>query len=466
MKMNEKSQIARRTFLKGLGTAMALPMLDAMLPVRALAGASPSAAAAAPVRMAFLFVPNGIHMPDFTPKALGANFDLPNILEPLAPVKNDLLVLSGLTHDKGRANGDGPGDHARSAAVYLTGVQPLKSEGSSIRAGVSVDQYAAEMIGQTTRFPSLEIGIEPGRQSGHCDSGYSCAYSNNISWKNEVTPMTKETNPRRVFERLFANELQKEVAENRARREHYKKSILDFVMDDARKLRTRVGGADRQKVDEYLTAVREIELRITRLEQQDRANGVRASVLSGFEDTKDIADSRGAEYSLEEHIRLMGDMMVLAFQTDVTRVLTYMFANEGSNRDYRFIGVNEGHHSLSHHQGNPVNHDKLRQINRFHVTQLAYILQRLKSIPEGEGTLLDNCMIVYGSAISDGNKHNNEDLPVLLAGGGGGTIRTGRHIKYRQETPMTNLYVSMLERMGVKGQGFGDSTGSLRWLDA
>jgi hypothetical protein len=189
-------------------------------------------------------------------------------------------------------------------------------------------------------------------------------------------------------------------------------------------------------------------------------------VLSGYEDTKDISDFRASEYSLEEHIRLMGDMMVLAFQTDVTRVLTYMFANEGSNRDYRFIGVNEGHHSLSHHQGNPVNHDKLRQINRFHATQLAYILQRLKSIREGEGTLLDNCMIVYGSAISDGNKHNNEDLPVLLAGRGGGTISTGRHIKYRQETPMTNLYVSMLERMGVKGQGFGDSTGSLRWLDA
>jgi hypothetical protein len=269
--MSESWQIPRRTFLKGLGTAMALPMLEAMAPAKVLAGTSKTAA---PVRMAFLFVPNGVNLDDWTPKGVGANFDLPYVLEPLAPLKREITLLSGLTHDKGRPNGDGPGDHARSAAVYLTGAQPLKSEGSSIRAGVSVDQFVAEQIASETRFASLEIGCEGGRQSGQCDSGYSCAYSNNISWKNETTPMTKEVNPRRVFERLFANELRGEVTEAQARRQHYKKSILDFVLDDAKRLRNRVGGSDRLKMDEYLSAVREIEQRIERAEKNVGAKSI------------------------------------------------------------------------------------------------------------------------------------------------------------------------------------------------
>jgi hypothetical protein len=451
--MSNSSQLPRRTFLKGLGTAMALPMLQAMAPVKTLAG---TVGPKAPVRMAFLFVPNGAHMPDWTPLRAGANFDLPYILEPLTPMKNDLLVLSGLTHDKGRANGDGPGDHARSAGVFLTGAQPLKSQGSSIRVGVSVDQYAAHHLGQKTRFASLELGAEGGRQSGQCDSGYSCAYSNNISWRSESTPMAKETNPRQVFERLFGNGRAQEMAESQARRELYRKSILDFVLEDARSLRARVGGSDRQKIDEYLTAVREIEQRIERMETQSKA-------LSNFAfDPQQVP--AGIPDSYEEHLKLLGDMLVLAFQTDTTRVATYMFADEGSNRHYRQINIADGHHDLSHHQGDPVKHDKIRRINRFHVEQFAYILKRLKEIPEGDGTLLDNCMIVYGGAISDGNKHNNEDLPIVMAGRGGGAIQTGRHIVYPQETPMCNLFVSMLQRAGLPAQRFGDSTGALRWL--
>lgn len=453
--MSKNWQIPRRTFLKGLGTAIALPMLDTMAPIRALAG-SGVGNGQAPVRMACMFVPNGVNLADWTPDVEGADFDLPYIMQPLAPVKNDILVLSGLTNDKGRANGDGAGDHARSASVYLTGAQPLKSEGSSIHLGVSMDQIAAKAIGNQTRFASLELGTEKGRQSGNCDSGYSCAYSNNISWRDASTPMTKEVNPREVFERLFGNRSKKERSENRAKRQRYRKSILDFVLDDAKQLNKQVSGDDKHKLDEYFTAVREIEERI---EKAERSNGRKPSVLAGYEPPSGIPDT------YEEHIRLMGDMMILAFQADVTRVATFMIANAGSNKSYRFIGVNEGHHSLSHHQGNATKLSKISEINRFHADQLAYIVQKMKSIPEGTGTLLDNCMVMYGSGISDGNRHNNENLPVVMAGRGGGSILPGRHLRYSQETPLCNLYVSMLNRVGVSTQFFGDSTGSLRWLN-
>jgi hypothetical protein len=428
---------------------MALPMLDAMTPSRALA-----AATRPPVRSAFIFVPNGVHLDNWTPKTTGANFDLPSILEPLTPVKNDLLVLSGLTHDKGRANDDGPGDHARNAGVFLTGAQPLKSQGSEIRAGISVDQVAARQVGSETKFTSLELAAEGGRSSGKCDSGYSCAYSNNISWRDAATPMTAETDPRLVFERLFGNQLPKEMTESQARRQRYRKSILDFVLEDANRLNAKVGGDDKQKLDEYLTAVRDIEQRIERAE-----NGV---------DSKKISSRlrpAGIPKGYDEHIRLLGDMMALAFQTDATRVASFMFARAGSNRTYRPIGVSEGHHSLSHHQNDAGKLAKISAINRFHTQQLAYILQKLKSIREGDGTLLDNCMIVYGSGISDGNKHNNENLPVLVAGKGGGSILTGRHMRCPSETPMANLFLSMLDRMGAQVDRFGDSAGRLRGLE-
>ncbi len=452
--MNPSLVIPRRTFLRGLGAAIALPMLDAMIPVRALAAA---AAKKPPTRMAFLFVPNGAHMPDWTPAAEGADFDLPYILQPLQPHKNELLVLSGLAQDKGRSNADGGGDHARSAGSWLTCSQPLKSEGSQIRVGISADQVAAQVAGKETRFASLELGLEPGRQGGKCDTGYSCAYSNNISWRNENTPMTREINPRLVFERLFSSELPKELGESAKRRAIYKKSILDFVLEDAKSLSSKVGGHDKQKLDEYLYSIREIELRVQQAETM--VASANTTVAAGYEVPESIPES------YEEHARLMCDMMVLAFQSDTTRVCTFMLANEGSNRSYRNVGVSDGHHSLSHHQGDHAKQMKIREINRFHLQQFAYILSRLRSIPEGDGTLLDHSMLVYGGGLADGNRHQHDDLPLLMAGRGGGTILPGRHIRYAAETPMANLLVGMLGRMGARVDSFGDSTGALRGLE-
>jgi hypothetical protein len=453
--MTQPPVLHRRTFLRGLGAAMALPMLEAMMPARSMAAAA--GAAKVPTRMAFLFVPNGAHMPDWTPLANGADFDLPYILQPLQPYKSELLVMTGLAQDKGRSNNDGGGDHARSAGSWLTCSQPLKSEGAQIRVGISADQMAAHAVGQQTRFGSLEMGLEPGRQGGKCDTGYSCAYSNNISWRNESTPMTREINPRLVFERLFSNAVPKEVSESQKRRELYKKSILDFVLEDANSLRSKVGGSDRQKLDEYLSAVREIELRVEEAEKM--VASANPSAAAGYEIPEGIPES------YEEHARLMADMMVLAFQSDTTRVCTFMLANEGSNRSYRNIGIGDGHHSLSHHQGDHVKQMKIREINRFHMQQFAYLLGKLSSIPEGDGTLLDHSMIVYGGGLGDGNRHNHDDLPVLMAGRANGTIETGRHITYASETPMANLLVSMLHRMGAQVDSFGDSTGPLRGLE-
>ncbi|MEA3213278.1 MAG: hypothetical protein QOE70_6335 [Chthoniobacter sp.] len=453
--MNPSIVLHRRTFLRGLGAAIALPLLDAMLPVRALAAAAGTKKA--PLRMAFLFVPNGAHMPDWTPAAEGADFELPYILQPLQPHKNELLVLSGLAQDKGRANADGGGDHARSAGSWLTCSQPLKSEGSQIRVGVSADQIAADKAGRETRFASLELGLEPGRQGGKCDSGYSCAYSNNISWRNESTPMTREINPRLVFERLFSSELPKERSEGQRRREIYRKSILDFVIEDAKALSAKVGGHDKQKLDQYLTSIREIEKRVENAEKM--VASANTSVAAGYEVPESIPES------YEEHARLMCDMMVLAFQSDTTRICTFMLANEGSNRSYRNIGVNDGHHTLSHHQGDRAKQQQIREINRFHVQQFAYILNRLRAIPEGDGSLLDNSMIVYGGGLADGNAHDHANLPLVLAGRGGGSVLPGRHVRYAPETPMANLLVAMVNRMGVPVSSFGDSTGALRGLE-
>jgi hypothetical protein len=449
--MTRPWQISRRAVLRGLGTAVALPWLEAMAPAADLAGGS---ARSSPRRMAFLYVPNGAHMQAWTPKEEGDGLELPFILEPLEPFKDDLLVLSGLAQDGAAAHGDGGGDHARSLACFLTGVHPLKTD-SNIRAGVSVDQVAAQKIGHKTRFPSLELGIDRGAQSGACDTGYSCAYSSNISWRTPTTPMAKEVNPRLVFDRLFASPAPGVSGSERAKRDLYRRSILDFVSEDAGQLKNRLGTNDRRKLDEYLTAVRELETRVASAEK-----GVPAPDLPG-----DVHRPAGIPQDFREHIRLMTDLMVLAFQGDVTRVSTFMFANEGSNRSYSFIEVPEGHHDLSHHGGDKAKHEKIKKINRFHVEQFAYFLGKLKSIPEGEGTLLDNMLIVYGSGIGDGNRHNHNELPILLAGKGGGTIKTGRHVRYARNTPLNNLYLSMLDRLGAPVDRLGDSTGPLPKLD-
>lgn len=447
--MKNKWQLPRRRFLKGLGTALALPALEAMLPAAKLLGATqPATPGGFPKRMAFVFIPNGAHMPDWTPKTEGADFELPRTLEPLKSVREHLLVLSGLAHDKARPHGDGAGDHARSAATFLTGAQARKTDGADIKVGVSVDQVAAAKLGTLTRFPSLELGCDTSKRTGNCDSGYSCAYSFNLAWKTESTPLPVEVDPRLVFERLFSSNDAKENAASRAERQAYRKSVLDFVLEDARQLQANLGATDRRKLDEYLTAVRELEQRIERAERF-------ATTLPAY--TKPT----GIPKDDEQHLRLMYDLMALAFQTDTTRIASFMVAHDGSNRSYPLLGVSEGHHTISHHERNEEKQAKIAKINRYHVTQFAYFLEKLKSIREGEGTLLDHSMIVYGSAIADGNAHNHDNLPVLLAGGGGGTVRPGRHVRYAKETPMANLYVSMLERMGAPTERFGDSTGKL-----
>lgn len=440
----ERSRLNRRTVLRGLGVSLALPWLESTAP-RALAASSEM-----PRRMAFIFVPNGVHLPDWTPSREGYGFDLPYILSPLAPVQDDVMVISGLTHDKGRANGDGPGDHARSASVFLTGAQPRKE--GDLRSGVSVDQVAAQIAGHATRFPSIELGIEPGRSAGNCDSGYSCAYSSNVSWSSESTPVGKEINPRLVFQRLFGDGTEVKRDENARRREALRHSILDYVADDARRLQNKLGRNDQRKLDEYLDGVRDVERRMERAEEDfDVATDVNYPI------------PQGTPNDYGEHIRLMCDMMVLAFQTDRTRIATFMFADAGSNRSYRHIGVGEGHHDLSHHGGASDKHEKLRRINRFHIEQLSYLLQKLKSTPDGEyGSLLDQTTLCYGSAISDGDRHNNENLPILVAGGR--DLDLGRHVRVAPETPMCNLFMSMLDRFGTPVDFVGDSTGRISEL--
>jgi Protein of unknown function (DUF1552) len=442
--------ISRRTVLKGFGTALALPFLDAMQP---LAVAAKGGAAKPPVRLAWVYVPNGVHIWDWFPEGMGKDYRLSPLLETLKDLRNDLTVLSGLTLDKARANGDGPGDHARAMSVFLTGRQPRKTAGADIKIGISIDQFAAQKIGDRTRFPSLEIGCEQGRAAGNCDSGYSCAYSANLSWRSAATPQPKEVNPRLVFDRLFSSANRKEAAAARDRRARYRESILDLVAEDASDLRRQLGVADQHKLDEYLTGVREVEQRLARASQPD---------FKEVPPPKGVHRPDGIPRQYQDHVRLMGDLMVLAFQGDLTRIATFAFANDGSNRQYRNIGISEGHHELSHHGRNAAKLEKIRKINRFHLEQFGYVLGKLKGIREADGsTLLDNCMIVYGSGIGDGNRHNHDNLPILLAGKGGGTLHPGRHLSYPRETPLMNLYLAMLERVGVKADSFGDSTDRL-----
>jgi len=439
--------IARRSFLRGVGTAIALPFLDAMTPAFA---ANRIGSANTPRRMAFVYVPNGIIMKDWTPAAEGSAFDFSRILKPLEPQRRDLMVLSGLTQNTGRALGDGPGDHARAAASFLTGIHPKKTAGADISLGVSVDQIAAQKVGSATRFASLELGCEDGRLVGNCDSGYSCAYSNSISWRTSTTPLPPEVNPRAVFERLFGDA--SETPEVRAKRLAYNKSILDFVLDDTQKLKGDLGRTDRRKLDEYLDAVREIERRIEQAEHDHT------------QFTPTIEKPSGVPVEFADHVHLMFDLMTLAFQADLTRISTFMICREGSTRTYREIGVSDSHHPLTHHRNNPEWIEKVTKINCFHLEQFAYFINKLKSTPDGDGTLLDRMMVVYGSGLSDGNQHTHNELPVVLAGAGNGALRPGRHMRYPKETPMNNLYVAMLDHMGVPPEKIGDSTGELEHL--
>jgi hypothetical protein len=441
-----RRHLPRRLFLKGLGAAIALPALDAMTP----AFAAP-AAKQAPVRLAFTYVPNGVTLADWTPAGAGRGFACSRILQPLAAFQHDLLVLTGLAHKNAYALGDGPGDHARAAAAYLTGVHPRKTAGADIQNGISVDQIAARHIGAETRFRSIELGCDDSRTVGNCDSGYSCAYTNSLSWLGPTSPLPPETNPRLAFERLFGAFDAGLDRETRARRMVYRRSILDLVSDRTRTLAAQLGAADRRKVDEYLTSIREIERRI-QLAEQDMTD-----IPPGME------APTGVPVLYADYVKLMFDLQVVAFQADLTRVSTMMMGREGSLRTYPEIGVPDPHHPLSHHGGKAEWIERVTRINTFHAELFAYFLGRLKATPDGEGSLLDHVMIVYGSGISDGDRHTHTDLPVMLAGRGGG-LSTGRHVVYPSETPMTNLYLTLLDRLGVRETAVGDSTGRVEHL--
>jgi hypothetical protein len=440
-------RIDRRAVLRGAGLAMGLPLLEAMAPIARRSLAADASSQTAPVRMACIFFPNGAIMPDWKPEGKGQDWQLSRTLAPLEPLRSKLNVISGLAHDNGRANGDGAGDHARCAATYLTAARPVKTS-SNIRLGVSVDQVAAAQLAQQTRLPSIELGLVGSRNAGSCDSGYSCAYSSNISWRNETQPMPKETSPRMAFERMFGGG---EGAQRR-HRDLLRQSILDVVQADAQRIMKRVGQTDRRKLDEYFTSVREIENRIERSEKEDR------------DALPDIKIPAGRIEQFREHARLMYDLMAIGFQTDTTRVATFMLDNAAGNRRYTEIGVKDAHHEMSHHRNRRETVDKLKKIDHYLIEQFAYFLQKLESIRDGGGTLLDHSMILYGSGISDGNRHNHGDLPIVLAGGGGGQIETGRFIVTEHERPMGNLFLSMLDVMRTPVDSIGDSSERLAEL--
>jgi hypothetical protein len=445
--------LSRRSVLRGLGATIALPVLDAMYPAFASQAVRK---ALAPNRMAFLYVPNGIVMEEWTPtgSSLGSAplADLPRISRALFPYRDDVMILTGLTSDAGREHGDGGGDHARAGAAYLTAVHPRKTYGKDIKAGVSMDQLAARHFEGQTRFGSLELGCEEGIQGGNCDNGYSCAYSNSLSWRTENTPNPPEIRPRAVFERMFGVADDEKDPSRRQRFGTYRRSILDMARSEAQSLKASLGADDRLKLDEYLYAVRDIEKRI---QSAERTNVDRVPI---------DAPSASVPDDFAEHSRLMTDLIALAFQTDMTRVITVLLAIEQSPRNYPEIGITEGHHGLTHHQGDKAKIEKVTQINEYHITQFTYLLDKFKSTPDGDGTLLDNSMVVYGSGLADGNQHQHHNLPAVLAGRGRGTLHPGRHVRYADETPMANLYVSMLDRMGVPAAQIGDSTGQLDGL--
>ena len=445
-----KQSLPRRTFLRGAGATLALPLLDSMVPAFAAVRRS----AAKPVPRLFTgYVPNGVIMDRWTPAAEGALTDLPDTLQPLAPFRDKLLVVSGLADAPAfPLPGEGTGDHVRAAATFLTGVHPKKTDGPDIRGGTSMDQMAARVLGRETVLASLELAIDPNELIGACEAGWSCAYANTLSWRNPTTPLPMENQPRAVFERLFgdADDTTPEARRARLRED---RSILDSLVREVADFQRVLGPGDRIKVTQYLDAIRDIERRIRLAEaQSERELPELARPSGGIPDT------------FEEHARVMLDLQVLAFQADLTRVVTFMMSREVSPRTYPELGIPDPHHGLSHHQNRPEQMAKLAKLNRHHVEQLAYFMEKLAATPDGDGTLLDQVLIQYGCGISDGNQHLHVNLPVLVAGGAAGAVRGGRHLRVAEETPLTNLQLAVLEKLGVPTEKLGDSTGVVKHL--
>jgi len=433
----------RRTFLRGAGAALALPFLDAMAP--ALARASK-----APTRLAFIYHPVGMILDKWTPTAEGANFEFTPTMKALEPFRENISILTGLAQVNGRALGDGPGDHAREGATWLTGVHPKRSE-TNIGCGISADQLAAREFGKQTQLASLEVSLEAPGLAGACDQNYSCAYTNTVSWRTPTTPLPMEPNPRVIFERLFGDG-EKNDPESRMAALKKQRSILDYVAGSIDRLETNLGARDRGKLSEYLDSIRDIERRIQKAEQQNAELKLPEMERPG-----------GAPEAFEDYAKLMVDLQAIAYQTDMTRVIAFMFGRAGSNRPYRSIGISDGHHSLTHHMNDPEKIEKVSKIDAHLVKQFAYYLERMKSTPDGDGSLLDHMIICYGSSLGDANIHTHHDLPIALVAGAG-LFKGNRHIRYPKETPLNNLFLNMLDKAGVPCDNFGDSTGRLNFL--
>jgi hypothetical protein len=440
-----RKHLSRRTFLRGAAGLVGLPLLDAMVPALGWArGAKPQP----PTRLCFVYVPNGMVMSSWTPAAQGKDFAFTPILKPLEPFREHTLVVSRLMDYNANALGDGGGDHARASASFLTGAHPRET-GSDIRAGVSADQLAAEVLGRQTRLASLELGLEDHRIVGLCDGNYSCAYTSCISWRTPTTPLPPVPNPRHVFERLFGTADARADPAAAARNARYRQSILDEAVEETRRLISSLGPADQRKLDEYLTSIREVERGIQRAQRDDVAERPSAEPPSGIP-----ADPT-------EHARLMFELLALAFQTDATRVATMMVGRESSIRSYDHLGLPESHHQLSHHRNDPATLAKLVKIQIYHMGLLARFVARLKSAQDGDATLLDRCLILYGAGIADSNRHTHDKLPVLVVGTGNGSLKASRHLDCGKDTPVTNLLLALLARVGVRPARLGDSTGLL-----
>ena len=445
--------LSRRHFLRGTGALLTLPFFDSLVPggtLRAAEKLGTLGAAGAPLRTAFIYVPNGVNNAHWWPSvgSGGArDFTLGNSLASLAPHRDQIQIVSGLDHLKARANGDGAGDHARASATFLTGTQARKTSGREIRAGRSIDQVIAAHSGADYRLPSLELSCDAPRLTGHCDSGYSCAYQFNLSWRAEDQPVPAERNPRLVFERLFGSGEDRLSAEARARRAASRASILDFVSSDTRSLQNKLGRHDRDKLDDYLESVRAVERRL--------------AAFDGFQADPETAMPAGVPDDHEEHMRLMADLLVLAFRTRSTPVATMLLSHEASGRTFPTLGITEGHHSLSHHEKRADKLEQIRKIDAFYARQFAYLIGRMREVPEGEGTLLDHSLLLYGSGIRDGDRHDHTDLPVILAGGACGATSPGRFWKLPSSRPMCDLYQGILRLHGVDTPRFGDSAGVL-----
>ncbi len=438
--------IPRRTILRGIGTALALPFLDAMTPALA---ALQSTAAKRATRLSFVYAPNGMIMSQWTPKTVGAAFELTPTLEPLAAFRDRMLVLTGLNQSSANPlPGEGESaPHERAGATFLTGVHPRR-EG---HVGISVDQIAAKELGKQTQFASLEMGLHNTDVSGQCEKDWSCAYLNTISWSTATTPLPSEGQPRAIFERLFGDSNSTDPAVRLARIQE-DRSLLDSVTQATAQLMSRLGPGDRAHLSQYLDAIRDIERRIQIAEQQT-SNGLPT-----------MERPPGIPATFDEYSRLMFDLQVLAFQTDMTRVGTFMMGREQSNRAFPEIGIPDSHHPLSHHRNDPEKIAKVIQINIYHSKLFAYFLEKMRTTPDGDGSLLDSSLIVYASSLSDGNQHLVENLPVLLFGDGGGQFKPGRHLRFSEDTPMSNLYLTLLDHYGIGLENFGDSTGKLEPL--